>query len=246
MSCNEYFYLDHPNQYHYNGNIFLIKLSRIQYQNNLHNRIDKMFTKKRQLEMALQRIPPHTSPKVALEQYSTPSIIAADVLWNAHSIGDIDGLKIVDLGCGTGIFAIGAAMMGAAESVGVDVDGDAVSIAKAQASKMGIEDNTRFLTSDIKDFTESADTVIQNPPFGAQKTNRKEADRLFMVKALEIAPVVYSFHMNETEEFVTNFFKNEGAHVSHVFHYTFPLPRIYEFHTKEKVDVKVVLLRVEK
>ena len=81
-----------------------------------------MFTKKRQLEMALQRIPPHTSPKVALEQYSTPSIIAADVLWNAHSIGDIDGLKIVDLGCGTGIFAIGAAMMGAAESVGVDID----------------------------------------------------------------------------------------------------------------------------
>jgi putative methylase len=204
-----------------------------------------MYTKKRQLEMALQRIPAHKSPKVALEQYSTPSIIAADVLWNAHSMGDIKGLKVVDLGCGTGIFAIGAAMMGALESVGVDIDDDAVSIAKAQAYKMDIAGKTRFLTSDIQDFTESADTVIQNPPFGAQKTSRKEADRLFMVKALEIAPVVYSFHMQETEEFVTNFFKHKGAHITHVFHYTFPIPRIYDFHTKEKVDVQVVLLRVE-
>ena len=56
-----------------------------------------MFNKKRQLEMALQDIPPHKSPKIDLEQYSTPSTIAADVLWNAHSIGDIDGLKVVDL-----------------------------------------------------------------------------------------------------------------------------------------------------
>jgi putative methylase len=101
-----------------------------------------MYTKKRHLEMALQRIPAHKSPKVALEQYSTPSIIAADVLWNAHSMGDIEGLKVVDLGCGTGIFTIGAAMMGAAESVGVDIDDDAVSIAKEQASRMDMEDNT--------------------------------------------------------------------------------------------------------
>ena len=204
-----------------------------------------MFTKKRQLEIALQNVPPHSSPKVSLEQYSTPSVIAADVLWNAHSMGDIDGMRVVDLGCGTGIFAIGAAMMGAFESVGVDIDEDAISIAKAQASKMGIEGDIRFLTSDIKDFKESADTVIQNPPFGAQKANRKEADRLFMLKALETAPVVYSFHMQETEEFVTNFFKKQGAHISHIFRYTFPIPKIYEFHRKEKVDIQVVLLRVE-
>ncbi len=104
---------------------------------------------------------------------------------------------------------------------------------------------TNFVTSDIKDFHESADTVIQNPPFGAQKANRKEADRLFIIKALEIAPVVYSFHIGETEEFVTNFFKKEGATISHAFHYTFPIPRTYDFHTKDKVNVKVVLLRAE-
>ncbi len=208
-------------------------------------RVGLMFNKKRQLEMALQSIPPHKRPKIDLEQYSTPSVIAADVLWNAQSIGDIEGMKIVDLGCGTGIFAIGSALMGASEAVGVDIDGDAISVAETQAIKMGVEDKTRFLTCDIQNFKESADTVIQNPPFGAQKANRKDADRLFMVKALEIAPVVYSFHILETEDFVTNFFKKEGANISHVYHYSFPIHRTYDFHTKEKVDVNVVLLRVE-
>ena len=204
-----------------------------------------MFTKKRQLEMVLQDIPYHESPKINLEQYSTPSIIAADVLWNANSIGDINGMKVVDLGCGTGIFAIGSALLGAVESVGVDIDIDAISIANSQAEKLGVKSKTNFVTSDIKDFHESADTVIQNPPFGAQKANRKGADRLFIIKALEIAPVVYSFHIGETEEFITNFFKKEGATISHAFHYNFPIPRTYDFHTKDKVNVKVVLLRAE-
>lgn len=204
-----------------------------------------MFTKKRQLEMVLQDIPYHESPKINLEQYSTPSIIAADVLWNANSIGDIKGMKVVDLGCGTGIFAIGSALLGAEESVGVDIDIDAISIANLQAEKLGVKSKTNFVTSDIEDFHETADTVIQNPPFGAQKANRKGADRLFIIKALEIAPVVYSFHIGETEEFITNFFKKEGATISHAFHYTFPIPRTYDFHTKDKVNVKVVLLRAE-
>ena len=239
ISITNYFYIPHV-QYQY--------MTSIGWKMGLNSQLVRdgfMINKKKQLEMALQGIPPHKSPKIDLEQYSTPSVIAADVLWNAHSIGDVEGMKIVDLGCGTGIFAIGSALLGASEAVGVDVDGDSISVAETQAFKMGVEDKTRFLACDIQDFKESADTVIQNPPFGAQKANRKDADRLFMVKALEIAPVVYSFHIHETEDFVTNFFKKEGANISHVYHYSFPIPRIYDFHTKEKVDVKVVLLRVE-
>ncbi len=55
---------------------------------------------------------------------------------------------------------------------------------------------------DIDDFRENADTVIQNPPFGAQKAHRKDADRKFVEKALQVAPVVYSFHLAKTEEFL--------------------------------------------
>ena len=73
----------------------------------------KKIRKKKQLEMAIQSIPPHPNPKVELEQYSTPAIIAADLLWNAYSLGDIENSEIIDLGCGTGILSIGSLLLGA-------------------------------------------------------------------------------------------------------------------------------------
>jgi len=206
---------------------------------------NRQITKKRQLEIVLQSIPSHPHPKVDLEQYSTPAVIAADILWNARAMGDIEGMKVVDLGCGTGIFTVGSALLGAGEAVGVDVDPDAVEIAQSEALDMELGERTRFISMAINDFNEKADTVIQNPPFGAQKSN-KEADRQFMAKALEIAPVVYSFHIKETEDFVENFFKSFGGKVTHRFYYRFPIPHIYDFHKKEKVNVDVVVLRVEK
>ncbi|MEN6291908.1 MAG: METTL5 family protein [Methanobacterium sp.] len=203
-------------------------------------------TKKRHLEMMLQQIPPHKSPKVHLEQYTTPSNIASDILWNAYSLGDIKDKKVVDLGCGTGIFAIGSVLLGASEVTGVDIDHEAVEIASIQASKMGVEDNIKFISKDICDFTGSADTVIQNPPFGAQKAKRKEADRIFMTKSMEIAPVVYSFHVLETEPFVERFFNKLGGCITHKFSYSFPIPRTYHFHEKEKIDIDVIVLRIQK
>ena len=203
-------------------------------------------TKKRHLEMMLQEIPPHKSPKVHLEQYTTPSNIASDILWNAYSFGDIEDKKVVDLGCGTGIFAIGAALLGAREVIGVDIDPEAVEIARIQASKMGIDDKAEFISKNIQDFTGIADTVIQNPPFGAQKAKRKEADRIFMTKAMEIAPVVYSFHIMETESFVEKFFNKLEGYITHKFCYSFPIPCTYHFHEKEKINIDVIVLRIQK
>lgn len=204
-----------------------------------------MFKKKRQLEMTLQDISPHKNPRVELEQYSTPSVIAADLLWNAMAIGDIEGLKLADLGCGTGIFTIGAALLGANEVLGVDKDSEAVSIAKTESSKRNLH-NTRFVVSEITEFTEEVDTVIQNPPFGAQKSNKTATDVIFLDKALEISPVVYSFHMKKTLDFLLKFVAERNATVSHKFEYKFPIPKIYDFHTKDSVEVEVVVIRIEK
>ena len=137
-----------------------------------------MINKKRHLEMALQSIPNHPNPKVNLEQYSTPAEIAADVLWNALARGDIQGKKIVDLGCGTGVFALGSALLGAKEVVGVDIDPEAIELARKEAFQQGLEQIITFITEDIRNFQQKADTVIQNPPFGAQKAHKKEADRI--------------------------------------------------------------------
>jgi putative methylase len=205
-----------------------------------------MIRKKRHLEMVLEGIPPHPSPRVDLEQYSTPSKIAADLLWNAAAMGDIEGLKVADLGCGTGILAIGAALLGAKEVVGVDQDQKAIDVAHHEALKEDLKNIIRLIVADVDQFQEKADTVLENPPFGAQKAHHKEADRIFMTQALKIAPVVYSFHHRDTEEFVVNFFKSRGGYVTHKFYYSFPLPRQYSFHKEELREVEVVVVRVER
>jgi len=202
--------------------------------------------RKKQLEIALQRIPSHPFPNIEFEQYLTPAHIAADVLWNAYSLGDIEGKKIVDLGCGTGIFAIGSLILGAKESVGVDIDQKALETARLEAQHFKVDDKIQFINSDVGDLSFSADTVIQNPPFGAQRAMRKNIDRKFMQKSLEIASTVYSFHMKETEEFVINYFNSLGGHLTHKFYYKFVIPRTYHFHEKEKINIDVVLVRIKK
>ena len=79
----------------------------------------KKITRKKHLEMRLQSVPTHPKPKVGLEQYTTPSSIASDLIWNAFSMGDIDGKNILDLGCGYG--AIGIIERRAVERVAHDL-----------------------------------------------------------------------------------------------------------------------------
>ena len=205
----------------------------------------RKITKKKHLEMKLQSIPPHPNPKVGLEQYATPSIIASDLIWNANSLGDIENRNVLDLGCGSGIFTIASALMGANFACGVDVDEDSIQLAAETSQKLKL-DNTDYVLSDICDFNSGfeVDTVIQNPPFGSQRKAKHGEDLNFVKKACEIKPgVLYSFHMASTEEFLIDFYKNNGLNITHIFRYNFPIPKIYEFHTKEKQNVNVIVFR---
>ena len=205
----------------------------------------KKITRKKHLEMRLQNIPSHPKPKVGLEQYTTPSIIASDVIWNVFSLGDVEGKSIVDLGCGTGIFAIGCALMGADSAVGIDIDDDSIDLASEVSGKLGL-DNVEFIACDINEFDEgiNADTVFQNPPFGSQKHADRGQDLNFVMKAAQLNPdVIYSFHMASTEEFLMGFYEKNGLDITHLFRYEFPIPKIYEFHNKEKELVDVIVIR---
>ncbi len=200
----------------------------------------KKITKKKHLEMAIQKVPKHPNPKVDLEQYSTPAIIAADLLWNAYSLGDIADKKVMDLGCGTGIFAIASKLLGAASAIGVDIDRDSTDLA---SSYYGDVD---FICSDICDLENDfdVDTIFQNPPFGSQKNAKKGADLKFISKAIELSPkVLYSFHMASTEEFLISYFEKNDLEITHIFRYNFPIPKIYEFHTRESANVEVIVIR---
>ena len=106
--------------------------------------------------------------------------------------------------------------------------------------------NIEFFQSDIEEFDceINIDTIFQNPPFGSQKRAERGVDLKFVKKAHEISPdVLYSFHMASTEEFLINFYNDNNLEITHIFKYKFPIPKIYEFHTKEKSDVDVIVLR---
>lgn len=200
----------------------------------------KKITKKKHLEMAIQKVPKHPNPKVDLEQYSTPATIAADLLWNAYSLGDIADKKVIDLGCGTGIFAIASKLLGAASAIGVDIDKDSIDLASSYCG------DVNFICSDICDLENDfdVDTIFQNPPFGSQKNAKKGADLKFISKAIELSPkVLYSFHMASTEEFLISYFEKNDLEITHIFRYNFPIPKIYEFHTRESANVEVIVIR---
>ena len=207
----------------------------------------KKITRKKHLEMRLQSIPTHPKPKVGLEQYTTPSVIASDLIWNAYSLGDVENRNIVDLGCGTGVFAIGSALMGANFSVGIDVDEDSIDLAMEVKDMLKV-DNADFIACDICEFDEpfDADTVFQNPPFGSQRNADSGQDLKFIQRAIQFDPhVLYSFHMASTEEFLIKYYNDNNLEITHIFRYKFPIPKIYDFHTKEKRDVDVIVIRAE-
>lgn len=217
--------------------------------------------KKKHLEMLIQNIPGHPNPKVELEQYSTPANIASDIMWNAYSLGDIENLNIVDLACGTGIFALSSLILGAKNVLGIDIDGESLEIAKNTSCDIGINnadlENLHFYKYDvlslnkisdlgIKGFTgEKTDTLIQNPPFGSQKFGQSGIDKKFIDFASKNSEVVYSFHMASTYDHLKDYITDLGCNVTHNFFYNFPLKKTYKFHTHESYNVNVVVFRFE-
>ena len=75
--------------------------------------------------------------------------------------------------------------------LGVDVDKSALKVAVENTRKTGLTANTEWVNGDIATVEGHFDTVLQNPPFGVQTRN---ADRAFLVKALESGKAVYSLH----------------------------------------------------
>jgi len=200
-----------------------------------------MISRKRRLEIALQKLKQLETRSAKLEQYTTPAAIAADVLWEAFNEGDIAGRRVVDLGCGNGIFAIGAKLMGASETLGVDIDGAAIELARENAKSLSVE--VEFRESDVRDVRGEFDTVLQNPPFGAQT---KHADRAFVEKALELAPRTYSLHNAGTEEFVSKLATALGGVSAAVKSYKLEIPYAFAFHRKSVETIPVVLLRFDR
>jgi putative methylase len=201
--------------------------------------------KLKRLEMTLQRVAGFSRPRPALEQYQTPAPLAARLLYHALMKGDIEGKVICDLGCGTGVLAIGAALLGAASVKGVDVDQQAVDIACANAKLLDAD--VEFIVADVKDqnlpdVLGLCDTVIMNPPFGAQKVH---ADRPFIDLAISVAPVIYSIFNAGSTPFVKTYTTGR-AEIDERVGGVFAMKRTFSFHTQDIQEIGVEILRLKR
>ena len=192
--------------------------------------------KKKQLEIALERLEGFSKPSFQREQYATPASVAAEMLYLAGLRGDLG--KVCDLGCGTGVLAVGAALLGA-KAIGVEIDAGALAAARRNAEKLGVD--VDFIRADVNSVSlKGIDTVIMNPPFGAQKAS--SGDRAFLSKAQKIARTIYSLHNLGSIGFVSGFVK--PCVVQEVYRIPFPMKRCFEFHSQDIKIIEVELYRI--
>jgi len=202
--------------------------------------------KLKELESHLQQVETFESPKILLEQYSTRPHIAACMLHTmAASFGDIEGRLVADLGCGSGVLAMGCAMLGAGFVTGFDVDPDALDLVNENREDFEV-DNIDCVNIDVKNIGEGwndrFDTVVMNPPFGTK--HNKGLDLLFLQTGLNIScGAVYSLHKTSTRDHVLKKAGQWGAKAQVLAELRYDLPATYKHHKKSSVDIEVDFLR---
>ena len=195
-----------------------------------------------ELEGMLERLRPHPDPDPSLEQYTTPTEVAAEMLFTAAYVyDDIEDKLVADLGCGTGRLGIGALLLGARGLVGVDIDPGAVSVAVENAEAAGVSGRCRWVAGDVPSIRGAFDTVLMNPPFG---TRRRHSDVRFLAEALRLAGSIYSLHKSSTRRFVVDFVRRRGGRVSCLLQLSLEIPRMFSFHEKPRRPVAVDLYRI--
>ncbi len=223
----------------------------------------KRIIRKLDLELFLSKVAAQPTPQVQLEQYTISPSVAANMLYiAAYTNNDIAGKTVLDLGSGTGRLSLGAAFLGAESVVGVDVDRLAIKTAVQNSINVGLVGCVEWINGDINALVGTFDTVLQNPPFGVQT---READRAFLVKALEVGNRIYSLHNHpetdsrligklrasgllqvEPSPFLERFVEKNGGVVRAVYAMLMTIPKMFEFHTKDRHDFAVDCYVIEK
>jgi putative methylase len=190
-----------------------------------------------ELVRRLEAVPPFLRPRPDLEQVVTPAEAAADLLETAVRLAGLEGSSVADLGCGTGRLAIGAALLGAAPVVGVDVDPDPLPLARGTAEAAGV--TVEFVEADVRAWERPVDLVLMNPPFGAQ---RRHADRPFWEAARRIAGRwLFAFSLAESRTFIARWAVARDARIIETHPVAWTLGRTFPHHTHARAPISVDL-----
>ncbi|MFB6211931.1 MAG: METTL5 family protein [Halobacteriales archaeon] len=201
------------------------------------------------VERHLAQLEGFKAPSAALEQYTTPAELAAHLLHLAALQGDLADRLVLDLGTGTGLLALGATFGTPARVVGIDLDHDALVVARRNEARLGPSLSVDWLHGDATrpplcfDGSVPPVTVVMNPPFGAQTAN-EHADRRFLATAASIARVSYSIHNADSRAFIEAFAADNGGEVTHVFGSTVAVDHQFAFHTADRRELDVEVYRI--
>ncbi len=194
---------------------------------------------KKQLALKLSKLKISQSPRLRLEQYPVSTSVASELLYMAgFEHHELEG-SVIDLATGTGRLAIGAALMGAEQVVGIDTDEKLIELARENAQSVGV--NVQWIASDISRVEGRYDTVVMNPPYG---TRTSHADTKFLKKSFDLAPIVYSIHKASTRKFLSDFVKRSNKEVLEVREMTLQIPHLFSFHRQKWRDVNVDIYRI--
>ena len=197
-----------------------------------------LITRRQQLSLALSQLEGFTDPDPALEQVVSPPEAASALLWEAFHRGDLSGKHIVDLGCGPGRLAIGAALLGARTVSGLDQDGAALAVARRNAASAGVR--VTWHHANVMDLPPlRAETVLMNPPFGVQ---HRGAEVPFLVGALGIllpGGACYFFAGPGSQTLIEEHALRRGVKVEDRLRSTWPFPPTFRHHTQRMGTVLV-------
>jgi putative methylase len=207
---------------------------------------------RRGLERRLAGLATFEDPRLDLEQYPTPADLAAHLLHDADLRGDLDG-TVLDLGSGTGVLALGAALRTPGRVIGIERDARALAVARGNERTLDPPVTVDWIQGDATrpplcgtraPSDGRATTVVMNPPFGAQRGNR-HADRAFLSAAAGLASVSYSIHNAGSEAFVEAFAADEGGTVTHAFEARLAIEGRFAHQTADSETITVEAFRIE-
>jgi len=200
---------------------------------------NKRTPSKRLLEIQLGRLETLEKPQLGLEQYPVSPEAASELLYMAgFEHDDLDG-QVVDLGTGTGRLAIGAALMGAREALGLDIDRQSIELAAQNEKKTKVE--VDWVVGSLDSITGDFNTVLMNPPYGTRSPHQ---DIRFLSKAFELAHVSYSIHKSSTRSFLIQYVEERGRKVDEVRSMLMRIPHLFDFHRKKWEPILIDLYRI--
>jgi len=206
-----------------------------------------MMATKRELEGQLAVVAGFENPQATLEQYPTPPALAAHVIHLADLHDDIEGRTILDLGTGTGMLTLGAALRGPARVIAVELDSGPLATAVENRRRVGTRTPIHWLQADATRLPLSIPepvTVVMNPPFGAHD-GQAGADRGFLSAVADMASVSYSVHNAGSKGFIEAFADDNGGSVTHAFSAAFAVDNQFEHHDKQRGEIDTEVYRIE-